>query len=432
MQAYYKNYYPYRQTCRFFELVGPLEKLEFAVESQTFFKRYLSVANAVDLNRLVVSIDDFAVLHAGAVWSGTPAKAPLDEQAKLWSSRPKMRAFVIDIDLTDYAFGVDKNDIHENDRHFCVVGFGMELLREILFETFGFADVFVFYSGRRGAHLYVLDERACALDDVGRAAVIGFLTAKTGRNGRVTAAGFLDHPVCHSRYQKSVLPFFENTVVRPRSEGGIGLLDEEEGVDRVLRLLDFKTRHLSTLRAEMLGRLPNLRYNHLRKRIRETAETLDAGWMNVRLAEVVLTFVWPRADVAVSEKLNHLLKVPFAAHMATGRIAVPITGDAIAFAPHIVPTVDSLDSFGAHVDAFKKELDRMENSRRRLPEPEPVFQMELCNETVEIEDLAPPSAARFASWFERHLSVRVHHEDGSVELSTRAVFKGIKPLTTSV
>lgn len=56
--------------------------------------------------------------------------------------------------------------------------------------------------------------------------------------------------------------------------------------------------------------------------------------------DVVLEYTYPRLDIEVSKKLNHLLKSPFVVHPGTGRVCVPIdTRRLDDFDPLAVPTV---------------------------------------------------------------------------------------------
>lgn len=57
----------------------------------------------------------------------------------------------------------------------------------------------------------------------------------------------------------------------------------------------------------------------------------------------MLEYTYPRLDIEVSKKLNHLLKSPFVVHPGTGRVCVPIdTARLDEFDPMAVPTVQEL------------------------------------------------------------------------------------------
>lgn len=74
-----------------------------------------------------------------------------------------------------------------------------------------------------------------------------------------------------------------------------------------------------------------------------SSKTLDAKALLEATQDIALEYTYPRLDIEVSKKLNHLLKSPFVVHPGTGRVCVPIdTRQLEAFDPLGVPTVTEL------------------------------------------------------------------------------------------
>jgi DNA primase small subunit len=81
------------------------------------------------------------------------------------------------------------------------------------------------------------------------------------------------------------------------------------------------------------------------------SKTLDAKALLEAKQDIVLEYTYPRLDIEVSKKLNHLLKSPFVVHPGTGRVCVPIdTRNPTGFDPLGVPTVVELLS---EIDQWK-------------------------------------------------------------------------------
>jgi len=380
--GYWTRGFPRESVANFLQLAGNLKHTEIGIETNSYFKRYCT---ADELDVAVVS-EGLKTLHVGATWSGVPRKAPHDEFLKLDASRPERRMFVVDLDLQDYPFNIAKEDQARNDRALPCVLAGVEILKRILLDTFGFEQTVTFYSGRRGAHLYVLDERAVMMTDEGRASVAAFFsissTDKTTR--RLNAAGMLSHPNFDYLYGTLVLPAFENILV---ATDGVGLLNEADGIRTLLTFLGINA--LKSLENELFGRTDGpSRWHHIKTRVAElTASNPDKfGWVETRLQEVVMSFVWPRADVAVSSKLGHLLKIPFGAHPSTGRIAVPIF-DHLSFRPADVPTIQNYYGLQSLVAKFDCLIDTFKMSRgRKSPEPPPPSP-KTKSHSMDIEDI---------------------------------------------
>lgn len=71
--------------------------------------------------------------------------------------------------------------------------------------------------------------------------------------------------------------------------------------------------------------------------------------------DIVLEYTYPRLDIEVSKKLNHLLKSPFVVHPGTGRVCVPIDTKRLDdFNPLEVPTIQGLLS---EIDSWSGETE---------------------------------------------------------------------------
>lgn len=85
------------------------------------------------------------------------------------------------------------------------------------------------------------------------------------------------------------------------------------------------------------------------------SKSLDAKALLEAKQDIVLEYTYPRLDIEVSKKLNHLLKSPFVVHPGTGRVCVPIDTKALEdFDPLGVPTVQGLLQ---EIDAWKEPED---------------------------------------------------------------------------
>lgn len=98
------------------------------------------------------------------------------------------------------------------------------------------------------------------------------------------------------------------------------------------------------------------------------SKSLDPKALLEAKQDVVLEYCYPRLDIEVSKKLNHLLKSPFVVHPGTGRVCVPIDTKRLEdFDPLGVPTVQSLlgeiDAWTGAVDGEVKEEEETKGGK---------------------------------------------------------------------
>ncbi len=225
-------------------------------------------------------------------------------------------------------------------------------------EDFGFEHIMWVYSGRRGAHAWISDKVAREMDDEKRKALAGYLeVVKGGAQGgkRVNVKRPL-HPHL-SRSLEVLKPYFQSAILDDQNP-----FESEKGAERLLSLLPDPAL-VAALRKKW-DAAPN------RPSARKWADidalaatgvskTLDTKKLQEAKQDILLEYTYPRLDVEVSKKRIHLLKSPFVVHPGTGRVCVPITGNAAlnpreveSFDPLSVPTVTELL---AQVDAYKSE-----------------------------------------------------------------------------
>ena len=333
----------------------PLKRFEFAFECQsmasgdTFMQRYNSFDSASGLRealRARCKHSKILKMHIGACWNGVPCKVfKADDPTThdLDRLRPDRAPLRIDIDLTDYAeLGVDRDDVEANDLHWPILNLAIDVTKRALKDCFGMDEVVCFYSGRRGVHIWVLDERAWQMDDEARATVIEFLSCPLDKRG-VAKDGFIDRTPWYAElYDELIRPSF------------VDMLENSD--------MDLFTTNAAICRFEEMMKLTHPEIQRVFREIKiepttavhqftKLAGVVDAmatkhqscAWMRNRLHAAVLTLTWPRFDKGASTKLNHLIKAPFSVHSSTCRIAVPLPDNLTNFWPGDVPRIHCQD-----------------------------------------------------------------------------------------
>lgn len=270
--------------------------------------------------------------------------------------RPLAKELCFDIDLTDY------DDIRTccDKANICVkcwqfITMAIQVVDKALRDDFGFKHIMWVYSGRRGAHAWVCDKRARTMEDQKRRAVAGYLEVLKGgaQSGKKVNVRRPLHP--HLTRSLDILaPHFAEDVLEKQDPW-----DTDERAEKLLQLLPDKTLNDSLRKkwASAPGRSSTSKWADIDAITKAggAGKNLDTKDLLAAKQDIVLEYTYPRLDIEVSKKLNHLLKSPFVVHPGTGRVCVPIDtrpGKLEEFDPTAVPTVQNLLG---EIDAWVEE-----------------------------------------------------------------------------
>ena len=362
MRIFYQRLFPWRQLFQWLNHsptpTNDFGHREFAFTLQNdAYLRYQSFPTSDLLRKDVLRLLP-SRFEIGPVYSTNPRDRKTLRNSSAF--KPLNKELCFDIDLTDY------DDIRTccAKANICLkcwqfMTMAIKTVDVALREDFGFKHIMWVYSGRRGAHAWVCDKKARGLDDQKRRAIAGYLEVVKGgtqAGKRVNVRRPL-HP--HLARSLDILKsFFQDDVLAAQDPWA-----EPERAERLLSLLPDKNL-VSSLRTKWdssPGRASTLKWADIDALAKQGGRNLDTKALLEAKQDIVLEYTYPRLDIEVSKKLNHLLKSPFVVHPGTGRVCVPIDTKSERgiedFDPLNVPTVMSLL---AEIDSWKAK-DEGEN-----------------------------------------------------------------------
>jgi DNA primase small subunit len=362
MLQFYSRLFPFRQLFQWLNH-GIKPSLDFANRefaltlSNDAYLRYQSYPTADLLRKDILRLNP-SRFEIGPVYTTNPRDRKSLRNRSAF--QPLSKEIIFDIDLTDYddvRTCCDKANICPKCWKFATMS--IKVIDAALREDFGFEHILWVYSGRRGVHAWISDKDARELDDEKRKALTGYFEViKGGVQGgkRVNPKRPL-HPHL-TRSLEILKPYFRTSILEDQD-----LFLSQAGSDRLLELLPDKVLNdaLRKKWSSSPGRPSAKKWADI-DAVAQTgvSKTLDTTKLREAKEEILLEYTYPRLDVEVGKKRIHLLKSPFVVHPGTGRVCVPITGDASQgtqvdeFDPFCVPKVTELL---AEVDAWKDGVD---------------------------------------------------------------------------
>lgn len=304
------------------------------------------------------------------------------------------REYVIDIDMNDY-----------DDIRTCCTGARMcqscwnyikaayRVLKPSLEDDFGFEHILWVFSGRRGVHAWVCDERARIMDNIIRHGVTDYLSIsisneKADRMVKEAVLTDLDYKL-FDRSFNILKPMFEDFMVQEQA-----YFWYDRNIEKIFQIMtrivskdypkNSQDENLKALKQKVLGvsnggiagfpmskDAPNRKVETKTSK-NESAISYDRwdlikkffskhgmglSWTKFE-REIVLGLMYPKLDAHVSAQTNHLLKCPFNIHKGTGKVSVPLV-DFDSFkmvdVPHVVDVV--MDQKNVVLEPWMKIFD---------------------------------------------------------------------------
>ena len=385
-KIYYANFFPYEM---YFSWLGRGEvdqfqrrEFSFTLENDVYF-RFQSYKSCEELKKKLIQYCPKKI-DIGAMYNVLPT-----EHKTADPFFPQEKEIVFDIDMTDY------DDIRTccQEAKLCnkcwkymIVAY--KILDKILKEDFGFQHILYAFSGRRGIHAWLCDERARILRDDGRIAIANYIKYKIG-NVKMEITQGLQNPL-HPAYVRAIKicdEFFENVLDEQN------LLNNEKGQSLLMALLkayfhnDFDIAKVSQIFSDPEIKKSTIKLNQIKDVIlsnkkpenKKSKQESTEDILNLCINDFKLNILYPRLDINVSTHINHLLKSPFCIHPKTGLVAVPLSeNDILNFKIDDIPRLDQLiddfnnkrknQNFEKYLSFFKKFVDELKKDK--LPKEE--------------------------------------------------------------
>ena len=225
----------------------------------------------------------------------------------------------------------------------------LDCLTTALKENFGFKHVLPVFSGRRGVHIWVCDDKARELQQSVREAIVKYLN--------------LNETVNSSKFSIDSCPFARQMI--EKCEKYFVIIAEEQCI--------FTHEEIQKKVRQIIG---DTNFEKITSKLKELhGNSFDSIWENIKHSnfygkkpfmetpsyyKLVFSFTFPRLDANVTITMNHLLKSPFSVHPKSGLLSLPINENMYSvFPPDWVPTLSSLlNGDETAQETYKKAIDQ--------------------------------------------------------------------------
>lgn len=346
MKIYYEKYFPYEIFCSWLGQgdVDHFQRREFSftLQNDVYF-RFQSFSSNEELKKQIIKHCPKKI-DIGAMYNVLPTQ---HKTANLFI--PEEKEMVFDIDMDDY------NDVRTCckeasicDKCWKYMIVAYKILDTALKEDFGFKHMLYVFSGRRGIHCWICDDRARKLNDNGRAAIAHYIKYKMV-NVKLDINQGLREPI-HPLYERSIKiidKYFFDVLDEQN------LLNIDKGKILLKGLIKAYCFGISEIKYERLDELLNTQNkseikleqikNYIIECVQKSMKQNTKKKLDLCINDFKLNILYPRLDINVTTRINHLLKSPFCIHPKTGLVSIPLTdNDILEFKKENVPRLDAL------------------------------------------------------------------------------------------
>ncbi|KAG0258770.1 hypothetical protein DFQ27_004438 [Actinomortierella ambigua] len=420
LRLFYRHFFPYNSYYKWLNYDSTPKPSRtfmhrefcFTLQDDTYI-RFQSFLNQEEFKREVLRLCP-AKIDLGAIYNIRPKDK---KNVRPAAFVPVSKELVFDIDMTDYdeiRTCCSGGDVCSKCWEFMTVA--MKIIDKVLRDDFGFRHILWVYSGRRGIHCWVGDERARKLNNEQRRGIVKYVEVIRGgayQQRKVRLPANL-HPSLKRAF-RVVRQHFPSLVFNSQ-----GVFKSPEQWEKVLAVIPDRgiQAKLKALWAKVPQRPPREKWEDMRKAIEiAMSENRKKTYLKPVLRDIMFQYTYPRLDDKVSTHINHLLKSPFCVHPKTGRVCVPIDiNKCDEFDPSTPPTVQQLchelNSYDARVKAAAAAGDNGAGSQTTTGN----------NPNQKIPDWQKTSLGPYVKVFERFVGgiVREARDKRRMEAQTQA------------
>jgi len=326
LQKYYDEMFPIQFVMKFLSHdKSPIWRLEnreimFTIpkvgNKESYCVRYLTAETEAKWRALFTQYNKFLQIDVGGVFMIPPSKYESIKGRISIAEVVKYRELIFDVDLSEYK---DVRYCCGNSKRCCkkcwpLAVVAMRFVDKFVRECFGLTQLVWLFSGRRGVHCWVMDDKAGSLTQEQREAIVSYITdlRKTFRRSRNAEYHALSEMAAHC--EKDFTKFIEDQQ----------LFSNKERFRNLVQGMDLPSFIVREWIDSPLTEYSDFKCLAQRKRS-DDDQQLQINKRKFILDELMMQCVFPKLDIKVTTQLDHLLKVPFSVHPGTSMICMPLT-----------------------------------------------------------------------------------------------------------